>query len=329
VSVIRARFGPDGRLRQFRQTNHRFAEGRALPARSTVAVDVDTLIALVTVEESGAPTRTLRLAADLPIVPWTSWFAILDFVSPLLPRPVGSSLPFRLVDIEASTSRIATITRASADSLTLGIFMAPGTATLDETGRVRRAEYAASTNKYVAERVGDFDVGDAALAFHEADRARRGLGVLSPRDSLELRVGAARMILAYGRPAKRGRVVFGGVVPFGEVWRTGANWATYFRTDRDLGFGDTVLPAGQYTLWTVPGPDLWTLIINGEVGQFGTAYQGARDVARVPMDSPGRGPPLERLRLTIEETRDGGRLVIAWDTTVVGASFRILPGGGG
>ena len=81
----------------------------------------------------------------------------------------------------------------------------------------------------------------------------------------------------------------GGLVPYGQVWRTGANAATTLVTPRDLRIGDTPVPAGTYTLYTLPGESEWQLIINRQTGQWGTEYDQAQDLARIPMQRGAHG----------------------------------------
>src|SRR5271166_6429219 len=89
--------------------------------------------------------------------------------------------------------------------------------------------------------------------------------------------------IQYSRPSVRGRKIFGGLVPYNEVWRTGANAATGLKTDVALNIGGANVPAGSYTLYTLPGPTSWKLIINKQTGQWGTEYSQGQDLARVEM----------------------------------------------
>ena len=122
--------------------------------------------------------------------------------------------------------------------------------------------------------------------------------------------------------------IWGGLVPWNQVWRTGANEATHFRTSRDLLFGETRVPAGSYTLWSVPGPEGWTIIFNRQTGQWGTVYDPAQDLARIPAQSRRTsGPPVEQLTLGIhpDECGAGGVLAIEWENTRVQAPFTVAP----
>jgi hypothetical protein len=138
-------------------------------------------------------------------------------------------------------------------------------------------------------------------------------------------VNGANLWVDYGRPSGRGRVIFGGVVPWGEVWRTGANAATQFQTDRTLAFGSTVVPAGFYTLWTLPTENGWTLIINAETGQWGTQHQAERDLYQIPLSVEKSDIPVERFTIHIADEGAGGQIHFVWDQTVAAAAFTVLP----
>src|SRR5271166_473358 len=89
--------------------------------------------------------------------------------------------------------------------------------------------------------------------------------------------------IQYSRPSMRGRKILGGLVPYDEVWRTGANAATSLKTNVDLNIGGASVPAGSYTLYSLPGANAWKLIINKQTGQWGTEYSQSQDLARVDM----------------------------------------------
>jgi hypothetical protein len=152
----------------------------------------------------------------------------------------------------------------------------------------------------------------ASLAWAQESRQR----ILSPRDTTAQTIGAAHLVVDYGRPSKRRREIFGGLVPYGAVWRTGANEATHFRTDRDLTIGTIRVSRGTYTLWTIPARDGWTLVVNHETGQWGTDYDKTQDVGRTPMKVTTLGSPVEQFTIAIEPAKNGsGMLTMSWDTT--------------
>lgn len=157
------------------------------------------------------------------------------------------------------------------------------------------------------------------LAAQEAPRP-----VLSPRDTAEAQVAGGRVMVDYGRPFMRGREVMGGLVPFGQVWRTGANAATTLVTDVDLEIGGTRVPRGTYTLYTLPERDAWTLIVNRQTGQWGTQYDATRDLARIPMEVATLDAPVEQFTVAVEPSENGsaGRLVLTWERTQASVNLR-------
>jgi len=111
--------------------------------------------------------------------------------------------------------------------------------------------------------------------------------------------GPAKIRISYGQPHARGRQVAGKVVPMDSIWRLGANTSTELRTDVDFTLGGTTIPHGVYTLWMLPSANGWQLIVNKEVGQFGTTadYTQSMDLARIPMKVQTLSEPIESLSI--------------------------------
>lgn len=148
----------------------------------------------------------------------------------------------------------------------------------------------------------------------------------SPRDSVKATVGGATVTVNYGRPSKRGRDIFGGLVPFGRVWRTGANEATAFTTTKALRFGNATVPAGSYTLYTMPDQGgKWQLIINKQTGQWGTVYSEAQDLVRIPLTVEQTPAVVEQMGITVTTAGNGGELAVLWDRTKAKTSFVVAP----
>ena len=143
--------------------------------------------------------------------------------------------------------------------------------------------------------------------------APAGERTASPRDTVRGTVGGATLLVDYGRPSRRGRAIFGSLVPYDQVWRTGANAATTLVVGASVQLGSQPLPAGTSTLYSLPTRNGWTLIVNGQTGQWGTEYAERRDVMRVPM-SVSRIEPVVTFRITVEGGDAEGHLVLAWDT---------------
>lgn len=156
------------------------------------------------------------------------------------------------------------------------------------------------------------DIGPVAARF-EAREARAGFRPLSVRDTVRVRIGAAALTVDYGRPLARGRVLVGNVIPYDQVWRTGANAATQLSTSAAITLAGLRLPAGTYTLWTIPSRGGVTLIVNREHGQWGTRYGRAQDLGRAPMTVGTAAPPVEQFTIAIEPVDAvRGTLAMSW-----------------
>src|SRR5215471_19968714 len=125
----------------------------------------------------------------------------------------------------------------------------------------------------------------------------------SPPGTATFTFGDGKTInIAYSRPSVKGRTIFGGLVPYGQVWRTGANAATTLKTDTNLTIGGANVPAGTYTLYTIPEEKKWTLIINKQTGQWGTQYDEKQDLARVEMKVSKNASPTEQFTIGFDQT---------------------------
>lgn len=137
----------------------------------------------------------------------------------------------------------------------------------------------------------------------------------SPPGTAEITLAGKKVKIDYGRPSMRGRKIFGELVPFGQVWRTGANEATTLTTDTDLDIGGARVPAGKYTLYTLPAESGWKLIINKQTGQWGTEYNQAQDLARVDMKKELIEIPIEQFTISFLPKGDGAVLRLDWEKT--------------
>ena len=128
--------------------------------------------------------------------------------------------------------------------------------------------------------------------------------------------GGKTITVDYSSPRAKGRKIFGGLVPYGEVWRAGANEATTFVAASDVMIGGTHVPAGSYTLFTIPNKDKWTLIISKKTGEWGIPYPGAdQDFARVDMKVSPTSPAVENFTIAFDKAASGCTLRMEWETT--------------
>lgn len=198
------------------------------------------------------------------------------------------------------------------------------TATVDDRGRMLHLDAAETTRKLTVTREPWLDIDAFAERFGALDREGRSFGSLSGRAEALVEIAGATVRIDYGTPAKRGRDIFGALVPYGQVWRTGANLATHLETDADLLFADSLkVPAGTYTLYAVPEEDGGVLIVSTRTGQGGALYPEGEDLGRVSLTRSTLDEAVERFTIELEETPRGGVIRLKWDRTAYSVPFAV------
>lgn len=148
---------------------------------------------------------------------------------------------------------------------------------------------------------------------------------LSPPATANVSLPGATITIDYSAPSVKGRTIFGGLVPYDKVWRTGANAATTLKTTGNLKIGDLTVPAGTYTLYSLPSANGWKLIVNKQTGQWGTVYNEGQDLGRTSMDVASAGAPAETMVIDFEKTSGNStELHVKWASQ--DASVRVTAG---
>jgi hypothetical protein len=138
--------------------------------------------------------------------------------------------------------------------------------------------------------------------------------VASPPASASVVLGDKTLSVAYSAPSVRGRKIMGGLVPYGEVWRTGANPATTLVTPVNLKIGTLSVPAGTYTLFTLPSESGWTFIVSKKTGEWGIPYPEGNDLGRTPMKGTSLPASQEVMSISFENTRGKStELHVRWE----------------
>jgi hypothetical protein len=310
---------PDGRVSRIEAT---FGTPGAAPVvRAVTEYGADSAVARVT---RGDSTAVQRFATGGVVFPFIAQSAAL-YEQALMHalRQRGDSAKVMQVSTGGGEPWAMTVTRLGGDSVGVVNFEGASRVRLDRGGRIVRFDGRGSTDKVLIDRLGSFDVDAFAAAGAARDARGRGMGNLSPRDSAVATVGGAHVWVDYGRPSKRGRQVVGYLIPWDSVWRTGANAATQLRTDRDLAFGSSVVPAGTYSVWTQATRAGWRLILNRQTGQWGTEHDPSKDFASIPLAITRMDPAVERFTIVVEPLGDGGVLALVWDDTRASAPFTV------
>jgi hypothetical protein len=190
-----------------------------------------------------------------------------------------------------------------------------GEATVDSAMRLLTYSGARTTYKVEVERLSEPpDVQTIGAQFVATESKAGGVRSLSVRDTARATIGSATFTIDYGRPRVRGRKLLGDVIPFGYVWRTGANAATQLTTSAAITLAGITVPAGSYTLWTVPRTDgSVELIVNKQTGQWGTSYDSRQNLAAAPLQTETLTSPVEQFTISIVGIDDRrGALTMEW-----------------
>jgi hypothetical protein len=298
-----------GRMARHEQwlTNGDGAPIATSPGRSIMTVVGDSLQResgpdekRVTIRAAGPPS-----AFPLGTIPVGTSFGIWEAaIARLRAKAVSEELT---VDrVQAAGGRLfvsrTPVLFSSADSVDMDYF-GQGRAgfKFDRDGRLIRSDWAKTTYQIKVVRVSSVDIDAFARAWTAQDQAGHSFGRLSSRDTVRATIGKANLTIDYSRPSRRGREIWGALVPWDKVWRLGADMATQITTDVDLVIGTVSVPAGSYTLWMRPSPQAPELIVSSAVNVFGTQYNPAKDFARIPLTRNAVPSPVEKLTISMSD----------------------------
>ena len=305
-------FGPSGAAERFELVTHNVS-GAPGPAetKATATFQGDSAVSTLTRSDS---TRTVRARVGAGALPYLGQsFGLVEEVARSARAAGRDRYTMSMLVLGDTEPMPVTVTRGGSDSLTMMLDgIGPLRVRLDGQGRLLGVSGIGGTAQITVERVQGLDFAGLGKSF-----AARSLGTLSPPDSVRASVAGASIAVRYSRPSMRGRVIFGNVVPWNQVWRTGANQATVFETSADLVIAGAPVPAGKYSLWTLPSPGGWKLIVNRNTGQWGTDYDAQYDLARLDMKVEPLRQPVEQFTIAIEPSGKGGVLKLEWERTRV------------
>jgi hypothetical protein len=321
---------PNGTMAHFEMTNHNAANPQA-PATQFVAQFGDTTVVNITRDTTHNVIRVPTPGGALPFINFSyAMYELYGRRAQLSKKDTVATLPFGADEV---TNLI--VKHPAKDSLTVSFEGDAATLfKVNGAGLIQAVDGRFTTQKVASSRLGSVNLATLTTAF----ASRQPLGQLSPPDSVKGMVGGVAVTIEYGRPAMRGRTIFGAetasprpVVPWNQVWRTGANFATRFTATGDLIVSGQTIPAGTYTLWTLPSTSGWKLIFNKQTkapcataaecadpkraNLWGTDYSADSDFVRVDMQSTATPEPVERFAITLEPQGDGAVLALQWEKT--------------
>ncbi len=307
---------PGGEIGTVIYMHHQIGAPVDAPLLSSVTLRFAGADSATVATKQGDSTRTRAVAARPTMVPSLpdSWLPY-EIAAMRLRASGEDSARVQFLSVGGSAMAV-TVRKVGADSMTFELPFLTYRASVGADGRIHSLYQHNGTR---VERLPAVDINAVAARWDSLDKQGKTMGMLSPLDSLEARVGTAQISVVYSRPGVRGRNIWGELVPFNEVWRTGANAATVMRTSADLTIGGVRVPAGSYTLFTLPTQSGTKLIINKEMMRdgrplAGTAFDASHELARIDMTTIPTQEPVEHFTISVEPgTGKRATLVLAWD----------------
>ena len=315
--IYTADLNPDGSIRRLELVTHNIG-GSPGPAETKATVEFVGDTAIMTFPR-GDSTVTQRLAVPRGTIPYQLHaYGLMEQIGRQARATGKDSVAITALFSSNATSG-GVVRKRGGDTLQLMFTegqlagLGPFTFRLDPRGRLVWLTGKGSTVQVDVERVAWVPMAAATASY-----ATRPLGQLSVRDTVRATLGGSEVWVDYGRPHKRGREIFGNVVPWNTVWRTGANAATQLNTPVDLVIGGATVPAGKYTVWTLPTASGWKLIVNKQTGQWGTEYHAEQDLVRVDAKVETLPTPIEQFVIAFEPAAASPTAItFTWDKTRV------------
>ena len=247
---------------------------------------------------------------------------VLPFWGLYGPKRVGDSIVSGHLTL--GTNKKLTLKRIAPDKMYGGsTVMGMMTLHLDKNGVVDYIDAIGSSWNVIGKSTDPIDLEKLADRYALEEQKGSGMGLIARADSVSANISDAGIRIYYSRPQVRGRIIFGSVVPWGRFWRTGANAATRMVITKPLYFGDKELPAGSYSIWTVPSLKGWTIMFNSQANIWGTEYNPDYDVLRVPMQAGPNSQFTEVMTIEIQPSGSGGHLNIIWENTKASVAFTV------
>lgn len=224
--------------------------------------------------------------------------------------------------IAVGKARTFTIKRINKQKLSMGS-SAMGTFTLlfDPKGKLQFVDGVGSSWNLLGKAIPYLNMDSVIAANVSREQTSVPVGVINKLDSVQTTINSTATKIRYSRPSMRGRVIFGEVVQWNRFWRTGANSATKITINQPLYFDGQELPAGEYSIFTMPTQNGWTMMFNKEANIWGTDYNPEFDILRIPMKVEPLKEPVELMTIDVVTTGKGGLINVIWEKLKASVSF--------
>jgi hypothetical protein len=326
VSKLKGTFFPDGQLIHVEGNNYVPAKGKdSLNYAYNLSYERDTTF----IETASRNRKGIRKYPVKIMVANNLGGDALVFMPALLvnfaPEKIGDSIVSS--HIVFNSARKFIIKRTGSNKVLLGSsVMGMFTIYLDQDGKIKSVD-GIGTSFNIKGTTGRYLNIDSVIAAHiNHQHLHPRLAVINKPDSAKSVINTTQVKITYSRPSVRGRVIFGEVVPWNKIWRTGADASTKILLSKPLYFNGRELPAGSYSIFTLPAKNGWTLIFNKQSDIWGTEHNPDYDVLKVPMVTQPLNTPVELLTFSVAQSGENqGIISVSWDNLRASVGFTTKP----
>lgn len=319
VTKVKGRFFPNGELQYMEGYKYKPVIGKDSILLETFRLyqKGDSTF----IDEKSGDRISERKTAGKVMVSYWPYVQMSVLLTNYVPRHVGDSIVgYHVVgDLPAAKFVVKRVSerKITANSRVMG----PFTLYLNERGKVDSIDATGSSYNVKGTIVQNMNMDSMILVYAKREEQFGPFGWPNKDDSVKAVIVNSSIKINYTRPSMRGRVIFGKVVPWNRYWRTGANRATKITTSHALNFSGKVLPPGEYSIFTMPSQTGWTIMFNKEANIWGTDYNPAYDILRVPMQVEQLREPVELMTMEVVPTAMGGAINVIWERIKASAHF--------
>ncbi len=251
---------------------------------------------------------------------WVPLISLMEWNCLRLIKSQKQQIPLKMIHHVIGVNDIA-VRRQNKDTVIFGgPFLEYTKIKIDADGRILNTNGIGTPWNYYVTKHDPINIDEVAKRMAKTP----GIGIPSITDSLEAVVQNSKIKIRYGRPFKRGRTIFGGVVPYDSVWRTGANRLTLITLENNIRIGETIIPKGQYGIYTIPRLNDWLLIFNTDLTKWPTDPDLTKNFSTIVIPVKKTENITEKFTIEITETKKGGLLKFLWDDVKAYTEFEIL-----
>ena len=251
---------------------------------------------------------------------WVPLISLMEWTCMRLAKSHLREMPMKMINHNIGVYNIAVRYQGKDTIIFGGPFLEYTKISVEKDGRIIGIDGTGTPWNYVVTRHAAVNIEEVAKRITKTP----GIGIPSPTEKIDATIQNSKISITYGRPYKRGRTIFGGIVPYDSLWRTGANGPTTITLGNDIKIRKTLVPKGVYSIYTIPKPNEWILIFNTDTKNWPTDPDRSKDFTQLSIPTKKRTSITQQFTIELNETKKGGQLNFVWDNVNATADFEIV-----